>query len=119
MGKSFVTWCLLFTLGWHALVAEQPILELKKSEDGMANWQQVSITESMITSEGKLQLDEQGSSSVFYRLDIEVPPPPAGMVLVEGGTLPASSGLGNRMGSVQETITFQHNDSSIVDSMST
>ena len=89
---------LLFMVSCTVLHAEDTVLTLQKSADGLGTWQSVPVTRGMVNSEGKLNAGTVGGlTSGFYRLRIEVVTPsgptPAGMVEVQGGTLPASSQL--------------------------
>ena len=73
--------------------ADQAVLELEQSED-LIVWDLVPVTAAMLSEDGKINMGESAQTG-FFRMRIEtVPLPLAGFVLVEGGTLPASSGLG-------------------------
>ncbi|MCC5807590.1 MAG: SUMF1/EgtB/PvdO family nonheme iron enzyme [Opitutales bacterium] len=88
-------------LGWVALSLPLPALgsldgklTLHHSEDG-ETWTTIEITPEMIDEEGRLSLTGVSNPS-FFRLDVTdftVSPAPAGMVLVEGGTLSTSNAL--------------------------
>ena len=80
------------------LRASDTVLTLEKSVDGLGTWQSFPVTKGMVNSEGKLNAGSVGGlTSGFYRLRIDVVTPvgptPAGMVEVQGGTLPAASQL--------------------------
>tara|TARA_B110000208_G_scaffold7202_3_gene9168 strand:- start:18019 stop:18411 length:393 start_codon:yes stop_codon:yes gene_type:complete len=73
--------------------ADQAVLELEQSED-LIVWDPVPVTAAMLSEDGKINMGESAQTG-FFRMRIEtVPLPLAGFVLVEGGTLPSSSGLG-------------------------
>tara|TARA_B110000977_G_scaffold166279_1_gene214056 strand:+ start:867 stop:1844 length:978 start_codon:yes stop_codon:yes gene_type:complete len=72
--------------------ADQAVLELEQSED-LIVWVPVPVTAAILSGDGKINMGESVQTR-FFRMQIETIPLPAGFVLVEGGTLPASSGLG-------------------------
>ena len=72
--------------------ADQAVLELEQSED-LIVWVPVPVTAAILSGDGKINMGESAQTR-FFRMQIEAIPLPAGFVLVEGGTLPASSGLG-------------------------
>jgi sulfatase modifying factor 1 len=64
---------------------------LEQSTDGLRSWQQIAVSPGLI-NKGNLNLTNS-SQSAFYRLRILPISISAGMIVVEGGTLPTSSAL--------------------------
>jgi sulfatase modifying factor 1 len=100
--RNPIQWAVVFLLGCRAIAADT-VLTIEKSEDGLRSWRPVVMTPGMINADGKLNAGALSNSNGFYRLRISVTAPgdtPAGMVLVQGGTLPQSSQIaGETVGS--------------------
>lgn len=106
--KAFVRYLLLAVVGFLASGAiKSPLLaqsntarlSLEQATDGLGSWQRVPITPAML-NEGSIDIAALPSGA-FYRLKIAVLAPSATVVTVQGGVLPASSGLA---GSVVKTF---------------
>lgn len=65
-------------------------LELERSAD-LRSWESVPITADMLSEDGKVILPDDEITGSFR---LRIAAVPEGMVLIEGGTLPAVSGLG-------------------------
>ena len=73
--------------------ADQVVLKLEKS-DNLSAWTPVPVTPGMLSVVGEIQMGELAQNEFFRLQVVTVPVVPEGMVLVEGGTLPVTSGLG-------------------------
>lgn len=70
------------------------VLQLERSSN-LHDWESVPAAGNILSEDGSIRLPDAGEDAGFFRLKIDVVTvEPAGMVVVEGGTLPAVSDLG-------------------------
>ena len=80
------------------LAADHALLTLEQSTGNLNNWQAISVTAAMLTSDGKIDGGALDTNSKFYRMRISqgTLTPTLAMVTVQGGTLPSGSPLAGR-----------------------